>query len=269
MENFWISLKDHLTANTVLSSIAVILFNFIVYTIISRAIRKKRQNGANRFAIGNRGRTYINLFVSIFRYVMILLTVLIVLKINHVDVTTILASVGVVSVIVGLALQDALKDIIRGFSLLSDSYFQVGDYVTIGDKTEGKVLVIGLKTTRIQNMTDGSIISIANRNIEQVKVAGDHYMHDIPLPYELKVGRAEEITEEIVAKAKESENVRDCKYVGVQELGESSVVYRIRVDQVPGKKIAAKREINKIIMETCEAHRISIPYKQIDIHNIK
>ena len=267
MESFWAGLKDQLTANTILSSIAVILFNFIIYTIVSRAIRKKRQNGNYKLAIGNKGRTYINLFVSVFRYMMILLTILIVLKINNVDVTTILASVGVVSVIVGLALQDALKDIIRGLSLLSDSYFQVGDYVTIGEKTEGKVLVIGLKTTRIQNMTDGSIISIANRNIEQVKVAGDHFMHDIPLPYELKVSRAEEITDEIVAQAKELETVRECKYVGVQELGDSSVVYRIRVDHVQGKKINAKREINKIIMQTCERHRVSIPYKQIDIHN--
>ncbi len=268
MENFWNGLKDQLTLNTILSSIAVIVFNFIIYTVVSRAIRSKRKDHDYKLAIGSKSRTYINLFVSIFRYVMILLTILIVLKINHIDVTTILASVGVISVIVGLALQDALKDIIRGIALISDSYFQVGDYVTLSGDIEGRVMVIGLKTTRIMNTADGSVISIANRNIEQVKVAGDHFMHDVPLPYELKVERAEAIIEEIAAKAKELECVRDCKYAGVQELGESSVAYRVRVDHAQGKKVVAKRAINKIILETCEHHRVSIPYKQIDIHNV-
>ncbi len=269
MDSFWAGLRDQMTANTLLSSIAVIIVNFSVYAIISRAIRNRRKKHDYKLAIGSKSRTYINLFVSVFRYVMILLTVLIVLEINHVDVSTILASVGVISVIVGLALQDALKDIIRGTTLIGDSYFRVGDYVTIGDNIEGRVIVIGLKTTRIMNTTDGSVISIANRNIERVKVAGDHFLFNIPLPYELKVSRAEEMVQEIVEQVKALDSVRDCKYLGVQELGESGVFYRVRVDQVIGKKIVAKRALNKIILQTCEKHRVAIPYKQIDIHNIK
>ena len=269
MDNFWLSLKDQLTANTILSSVAVILVNFIIYTVISRAIRNRREKHDLKLAIGNKSRTYINLFVSVLRYFMILLTALIVLKINHVDVSTILASVGVVSVIVGLALQDALKDIIRGIALIGDSYFQVGDWVTLDGDVEGRVVVIGLKTTRIMNTADGSVISIANRNIEKVKVAGDHFLYNIPLPYELKVSRAEEIVEEIMEQLKKESSVRDCKYLGVQELGESGVAYRVRVDQAQGKKVVAKRALNKIVLQTCERHRVSIPYKQIDIHNIK
>ena len=76
-----------------------------------------------------------------------------------------LAGVGIVSVIIGLAIQDALKDIIRGFSILSEEYFSVGDVVTYGDIT-GKVLVLGLKTTKIKDISTENIISIANRNIE-------------------------------------------------------------------------------------------------------
>ena len=269
MDNFWAGLKDQLTANTILSSIAVIIFNFAIYAFISRAICNRRQKHDYKLAIGSKSRTYINLFVSVFRYVMILLTVLIVLEINHVDVSTILASVGVISVIVGLALQDALKDIIRGTTLIGDSYFQVGDYVTLDEKTEGRVIVIGLKTTRIMNTTDGSIISIANRNIEKVKVAGDHFLFDIPLSYELKVDKAEALVNEIVEQAKKLDSVRECKYLGVQELGESNVAYRIRVDQAIGKKMVAKRALNKIILQTCERHRVSIPYRQLDIHNVK
>ena len=269
MTEFFSQIKAQLSTNALISSIAVIVINIIIYTIISRAIRNKRKKHDLKLAVGSKSSTYINLIVSILRYVMTVLTVLIVLEINNVDVSTILASVGVISVIVGLALQDALKDIIRGTTLIGDGYFQVGDYVTIDSETEGRVVVIGLKTTRIMNAADGSVISIANRNIEKVKVAGDHFLYNIPLPYELKVDRAESLVNEIVEQIKAEDSVRDCKYLGVQELGESSVLYRIRIDQTQGKKIVAKRAANKIVLKTCERHRVSIPYQQLDVHNIK
>lgn len=266
MDNFFLQLRDQMTANSIISSIAVILFNFAIYTFISRLIRNKRKKHSYNIAVGSKSRTYINLLVSVLRYVFIILTTLIVLDINHVDVSTIIASVGVISVVIGLALQDALKDIIRGTTLIGDSYFQVGDYITIDDKIKGRVIVIGLKTTRLMDTVDGSIISIANRNIEKVKVAGDHFFYDIPLPYSLKLSRAESLVDEIITQATKLDTVRECKYVGVQELDESSIRYRIRVDQVRGKKATAKRNINKIILETCERHRVSIPYNQLDVH---
>lgn len=269
MDNFFQQIGAQISTNSIISSVAVILLNTTIYTVISRLIRNKRKRHDYKLSVGSKGRTYANLVVSVLRYVLTLLTILIVLEINHVDVSTIIASVGVVSVIVGLALQDALKDIIRGTTLIGDSYFQVGDYITLDNDTEGRVIVIGLKTTRIMNTTDGSIISIANRNIEKVKVAGDHFLYNIPLPYELKVDKAEALVNEIVDQVKELDSVRECKYLGVQELGESSVAYRIRVDQVIGKKMVAKRALNKIILQTCEKHRVAIPYKQLDVHNIK
>lgn len=266
MNNFFSQIFNQLSANTIVSSIAVIIFNVAIYTAVSRFIRNKRKKHNYNIAVGSKSRTYINLLVSLFRYVLIILTALIVLDINHVDVSAIIASVGVISVVVGLALQDALKDIIRGTTLIGDSYFQVGDYITIDDKIKGRVIVIGLKTTRLMDTVDGSIISIANRNIEKVKVAGDHFFYDIPLPYELKLSRAESLVDEIVTQANQLEAVRECKYIGVHELAESHVEYRIRVDQVRSKKAAAKRGINQIILETCERHRVSIPYNQLDVH---
>ena len=265
MENFFQQISSQIDTTSIINSVIIVIVNFSIYTIIARAIRSKRKDDY-KLSVGSKGRTYANLVVSILRYVITILTVLIILKINHVDVSAILASVGVVSVIVGLALQDALKDIIRGATLIGDGYFRVGDYVTLDDNTEGRVVVIGLKTTRIMNTADGSIISIANRNIEKAKVAGDHFLLDIPLSYSLKVSRAEAIVDEIVKKANELDTVRECKYLGVHELGSSSILYRIRVDQVVGKKIVAKRAINKIILETCESHRTSIPYNQLDVH---
>ena len=77
-----------------------------------------------------------------------MLILFIILQINGVNVSSIIAGVGVVSVIIGLALQDALKDIIMGVNVLVDDYFSLGDIVKLDD-IEGKVVEIGIKNIKI------------------------------------------------------------------------------------------------------------------------
>ena len=60
------------------------------------------------------------------------------------NVSSLLAGVGILSVIIGLAVQDALKDIIRGFSILSDEYFNIGDIILYKEIT-GKVITLRFK----------------------------------------------------------------------------------------------------------------------------
>ena len=97
-------------------------------------------------------------------YVIIVITVLLILQINGINVSSLLAGVGIMGAVIGLAIQDWLKDIIRGTSILSDNYFSVGDIIRYNG-IEGKVVVIGLKTTKIQELKTGYIKSIANRKI--------------------------------------------------------------------------------------------------------
>jgi hypothetical protein len=56
--------------------------------------------------------TFINLLRNATKYIFLFLGVLIILQINGVNVTSLMAGVGIISIVVGLALQDALKDII-------------------------------------------------------------------------------------------------------------------------------------------------------------
>ena len=115
------NIYDFVFSNKIISSIIVILISFVFYNCIDSLIKKKFLK--DRFMISNRSETYLKLVSSILRYIFIILTLLFVLQINNINVTSMLAGVGIVSVVIGLAIQDALKDIIRGFSILSDGYF--------------------------------------------------------------------------------------------------------------------------------------------------
>ena len=246
-------------------SIIIVVFAFVIYKIIAH-ILYKFENGTNsKLLTSNKGKTYVKFTRNIIRYVFIILVILILLQINGIDVSSILAGVGIFGVIFGLAIQDMLKDVIRGSSILSDEYFSVGDIVKYKD-IEGKVLVIGLKTTKICDIKTQNIISIANRNIEQIEVVSKCNYINIPIPYELSVEKAENVVNDIIESIKGNDNVEECTYKSVNELADSYIKYFIEIKCNPIYKLQVKRDANRTILVVFEKHGIAVPYNQIDVH---
>ena len=122
----------------IFNSIIAVLICLAIYKVILLVLKKIEKGYKNAEKEGKKGSTYFRLFKSTLRYVFFIAVVLILLQVNGVDLTSLFAGLGIVSVIVGLAIQDWLKDIIRGSSILSDNYFSVGDIVKYKD-IEGKV----------------------------------------------------------------------------------------------------------------------------------
>ncbi|MEE0865232.1 MAG: mechanosensitive ion channel family protein [Clostridia bacterium] len=249
----------------IVNSIIIVVVSIAIYKGITFFLTKSEKKNKLNLVSGKKRTTYLKLIRSLIRYIFIILTVLILLQINGVDVSSVLAGVGILGVVFGLAIQDWLKDVIRGSSILTDNYFSVGDIVKYKE-IEGKVLVIGLKTTKIQDLKTNNILSIANRNIEEVELVSNVIYVNIPMPYELSVEKAEKVIDDIILNVNKNENVEDCKYKGVNELAESYVKYLIEVKNNPLYKLQVKRDTLRTILLVIEKHNIEVPYTQIDIH---
>lgn len=247
----------------IVNSIAIIIISFILYKIISHLFSDKNKK-INLFT-SNRSKTYLRMIKNLIRYIFIIVTFLILLQINGINVSSMLAGVGIASVIVGFAIQDVLKDIIKGLDIISDQYFQVGDVIKY-QNIEGKVLAIGLKCTKIKDVKTFNVISISNRNIEQVEVVSNLINIDIPIPYEVKIEKAEIVIEEIVEEIKKINNVEKCEYRGINCLDESSVNYQVKVYCNPILKVQMRRDVLRCILYNLSKNNINVPYKQIDIH---
>lgn len=248
-------------------SVLAVAISMLVYAIVDAVmLRRSRRTLVGKF-FGSLGDTYISLIRSAVRYLFIIVTLVVVLSINGVNVGGLMAGLGIFGVVIGLAVQDALKDVIRGVSLVSDKYFRVGDLVEIGDYT-GVVKSLGIKTTKI--LAAGNMVSIANRNIENVKVVQGRIFLNVGLPYELKLVEADKVMKEIVSEVEKIADVELCEYQGVKNLGESKIEYGLKVEvKQPLKRAETERKIWRIVLETTEKHQIAIPYPQIDIHNKK
>ena len=260
-----IDLFKNVSETKILHSAIVIIISFVIYKVLVHFLIKSEKHSAIKKRLNNKSKTYLRMTHSILRYIFIILTLLIVLQINGINVSSMLAGVGIASAIIGLAVQDALKDIIRGFSILSDEYFSVGDVVEYNNIT-GKVIVLGLKTTKIKDIVTENVVSIANRNIEQIQIVSNSLFINFPMPYEVPVDRAEKVIDKMLAKLKDFEDIEDAEYKGVTELADSSIKYLLKITCNPERKLQVKRDTYGCILRTLAENKIEVPYNQIDVH---
>lgn len=257
---------EFVTNKNIYISAIIILGGIIIDMILKHVLKKMIEKNKNNPLLSKKKRTYIRLLNSILKYVILIIVCVAVLQVNGVDVTSIVAGLGVVSLIAGLALQDALKDIIMGFNIIIDDYFSVGDILQIGE-VQGKVIELGLKATKLRDISNNNVLTIANRNISQSLIISNQLDIDIPLPYEEPIVRIEDVLNEIVGKIARVDNITDVEYKGLYEFGESAINYKIRIFYKPETRLQAKTEANRIIKLELDKNNISIPYKQVVVHN--
>ena len=248
-------------------SIIVIAFSLLIYRVIARVLNG-REKKTSKIMNNKKNKTLIRMLKSIVAGTLGIITVLMVLEIYGINVTSMLAGVGIASIVIGFALQDSLKDIIRGFVIVSDDYYEIGDVIKFGDNL-GPVVSVSLLTTKIQDINTMNIVSIANRNIDKVEVDPGYIYIPIPMPYELKVEKAEEIMKEIVKNLQKQERVTTAAYQGITNFDASALDYQVVVTCDPADRLQARRDSLRAISTTMEANKIHVPYTQLDLHNKK
>ena len=248
-------------------SVIVVLVSLAIYHIIAKILSAK-ENKTSKIMSNKRNKTIVRMLKSIAAGVISIIAVLTLLEIYGINVTSMLAGVGIASIVIGFALQDSLKDIIRGFVIISDNYYEIGDVIKFGDNL-GPVVSVTLLTTKIQDINTMNVVSIANRNIDQVEVDPGYIYIPIPMPYELKVEDAEKVLHEIIQKLRRHDSINSADYQGITKFDTSSLNYQIVLTCDPAKRLSTRREALRVIITTMEEHKIHIPYQQFDLHNKK
>ena len=246
-------------------SVIIVVIGIIVYQIIKATINKILEKDKEKNKLNKKGRTIVKLFTNIAKYITIAIVVILVLKIYGVNVNSLVAGIGLVSVVVGLAIQDPLKDIITGVNIITDDYYSIGDVVKIDD-IEGKVIHLGVRTTKIKDIANGNVLVIANRKIDKVIKISDEVYMEIPLSYEDGTEKMVKIINKTLDIVKKHEIINDAIYLGIDKFADSSINYKLKIMCKPENKFAAKRLVNSTIKNELDKNGISIPYPQLTIH---
>ncbi|MBI5570310.1 MAG: mechanosensitive ion channel family protein [Desulfomonile tiedjei] len=97
---------------------------------------------------------------------------LLILALWEINVTPLLASAGIAGVIVALAAKDTLGNFFGGISVFLDRPFRVGDYIVLNTGERGKVVDIGMRSTRVLTRDD-VLIAIPNSIIVNTKIVNE------------------------------------------------------------------------------------------------
>jgi small-conductance mechanosensitive channel len=144
-----------------------------------------------------------NLIKTLFRVVMLLIVTLIVLDSIGVSITPVIASLGVGSVAIALALQETLSNIFSGIHILIDKPIKVGDFIRLDSGVEGYVTKIGWRSTRLKMLPNNEII-IPNSKLANTQLINYHSPEEelslyvtVGVSYESDLEHVEKVTIEV------------------------------------------------------------------------
>lgn len=250
--------------------VITICISFLLIRLSQRLVKKLVNKDSKSIEV-KRKNTIVSLIQNIIKYLIIIIALLIILSVWGFNVTGFVTGLGVVGVVGGLALQDALKDIIMGCNIIMDNYFVVGDLVKYNDFT-GEVIEFGLKNTKIKNV-DGVVLVIANREISQIYNLSQKSSSvgiTIPVAYEEETEKVKKVLEDVCLKIdKLAYSTKKTEYLGIDSLEDSSVNYLLRAYCKAGDQYDFKRAILGIVKDELDKKKIKIPYTQVEVHNGK
>ena len=221
--------------------------------------------------LGARGETIGHLLISVVKYGGALVAIFYCLYLLGIDSTRLLASAGILSLIIGLGAQSLIKDIIAGIFIVFEGEFRVGDIVTIGDY-RGTVMDIGLRTTKILGV-DGNIKIYNNSDISGVlnmTQEASWAMTYIDIEYGQDLNYVEEVLNRELPKLREG-NPRITggpTYFGVQNLKDSGVELLICCNCNEQDILSVRRYLNKGVLQIFYDNGINVPFPNITISTL-
>jgi MscS family membrane protein len=221
-----------------------------------------------------------NPFLPIIRrvgYIALLLTSAIMILNNlGVNVTGLVALLGVGGLAFSLAAQDTLADAISGFIILMDRPFREGDRIEIQDLgTWGDVIAIGTRTTRIRTR-DNRLVIIPNSIISKSQIVNYTYP-DPRYRVQIEIGveygvNLHEVREIIIKAVRDVEGVLQDKPIDVLFLafGDPALILRIRwwiVSYVDTRRMFDR--VNEAIYLALNQAKIDMPPTMYDVRILK
>lgn len=122
---------------------------------------------------------------NIFKGVLWAFGLLVVLSNLGIDITSLIAGLGIGGIAVALALQNILSDLFSSFAIYFDKPFTPGDFIVVGNQS-GTVERIGIKTTRIRSL-QGEEIVMSNRELTNATVQNFKQMEERRVPLNIGV----------------------------------------------------------------------------------
>lgn len=222
--------------------------------------------------VNAKGETICRLIRSFVKYAAVIGIIYYCLSLFGVDTTTLLASAGILTLVVGLGAKTLISDIIAGLFIIFEGEFAVGDIVTIGD-WRGTVQEIGVRTTKIVDGGDNVKI-ISNSDVSGVinmTRRNSYCAIEIGIDYGESLEKVENILKKELPDIKRRlPAIKEGPYYkGVVSLGDNSVNIKIVAKCAEKDRAQLAMDMNRQMKLLFDKYDIDMPFPQIVVNQPK
>lgn len=254
----------NVTRISIIVSIAAIIAYFVLAALIEvyhkQMIKKHRSSPSF-----SKTETVMIAAARISRFILAVIAVAVILKVNGIRLTTLAAFLSIISAIIGLAIQELLKDVVNGMHIVHDDYFAVGDTI-IYEGHVGLVTEMTSRSVKLLDIDTKDTVIIANRNIDDIVRRSKLNDINLQLSYEDDHKRVNQTLREICDHIRDIPGIDDCVYKGVHDFQAHGVIYKLRFFCEPSVSPELRRAALRVIQDDLKIAGIRIPYPQLDIH---
>jgi len=249
--------------------IILILIILIVTIFLMRAIKRVIRNREKKKQF-DPGRSHA--ILQIIRYVLWILAILLSLRVLKIQLTLLLAGSAALLVGLGLGLQQIFQDVMSGIAILIEGSLKVGDIVEIQDEIVGRVIEIGIRTSKIETRDNIIMVVPNSKFVTDIVINWSHiekktrFHIDVGVSYGSNV---QLVTKVLLKCAGDHGKVSSSPkpFVRFKDFGNSSLDFQLFFWSTDTFQVEnVKSEIRYEIDAAFRQNQITIPFPQRDVH---
>jgi len=237
----------------IVGSLIIYAISYIVKKLLPKSMSKQRQMIISR----------------LINYSGYLILAFVVIAEMNIDLTPFFGAAGIIGIVIGVASQSSIGNIVSGFFLVSEKSFEIGDVIKIGDKS-GVVYSIDLLSIKIKTF-DNQLLRIPNQTVISSEVTNvtkfpiRRLDFNVSVAYKENLKQVKEILEKI---AKQNPLCLDEPepLIVFKDFGSSSINILLGVWFEKTNFLAVKNSVFQDIKSTFDAEGIEIPFPHVTLY---
>ncbi len=199
----------------------------------------------------------------------VITAMIVVRNVLEIDITALFGAAGVVGIVIGIASQTSIGNIISGFFLVSEKSFELGDVIRMGDKT-GTVYSIDLLSIKIKTY-DNLLIRIPNQTVISSEVVNVTKFPIRRLDLTVSVAYKENLNKVVEVLEEVAKNNPLCleepgPVILFQQFGSSSIDILFAVWFEKTNFVAVKNSLVIDVKEAFDREGIEIPFPHLSLY---
>lgn len=191
-----------------------------------------------------------------------------------VEITPLLAGLGIGGLAVALALQETLSNFFSGAYIITEGAIKIGDYIELDNGMRGLVQDINWRSCKIKNWEDNMVI-VPNTKLAQ-SIVTNYYSPEKPLKFIVDCGvgygsdleKVEKVTLDVAKKVTTKWNVKNFEPVmRYREFGDSNINFKVVLKAMSyADRYGIMHDFIKALHKRYEKEKIEISWPVTKVH---